>query len=65
MIDAGRTDPAVVEKVLQLTTQAPPMPLKAQCTANVINGVSFLFTDPGFKVPIDRIYTGVSQRAVI
>jgi len=30
------------------------MPLKAQLTANAIIGVSFAFTEPGFKVPIDK-----------
>ncbi|WHI52022.1 multicopper oxidase CueO [Microbulbifer sp. MLAF003] len=54
MIATGRTDPAVVDKVLQLVTQAPAMPLKAQLTANAVNGVSFAFTEPGFKVPINR-----------
>ncbi|QFT56224.1 multicopper oxidase CueO [Microbulbifer sp. THAF38] len=54
MVNSGTTDPAVVAKVLKLITEAPALPLKAQLTANAVSGVSFSFTEPGFKVPINK-----------
>ncbi|WP_445356668.1 multicopper oxidase CueO [Microbulbifer sp. ANSA002] len=53
MVASGKTDPAVVARVLKLITEAPALPLKAQLTANAVNGVSFSFTEPGFKAPIN------------
>ncbi|WP_444918120.1 multicopper oxidase CueO [Microbulbifer sp. JMSA003] len=50
MVAAGTTNPDVVAKVLKLITEGPALPLKEQLTANAINGVSFAFTEPGFKV---------------
>ncbi|MFA0789030.1 multicopper oxidase CueO [Microbulbifer echini] len=54
MVDTGKTDPVVVDRVLKLITEGPAMPLKARLTANGINGVSFSFTEPGFKAPISK-----------
>lgn len=53
MAKSGRTDPAVVARVVAAITQEPALPLKAQLTANGINGRPFSFVEPGFKAPID------------
>jgi blue copper oxidase len=52
MTKAGKTDPAVVARVVDLITNRPALPLKDQLTANGINGKSFSFTEKGLRVPI-------------
>ncbi|MCO1335098.1 multicopper oxidase CueO [Microbulbifer sp. OS29] len=54
MMASGATDPTVVAKVVELITRGPALPLKAQLTANAINGVSFSFTEPGFTAARNR-----------
>jgi len=52
MAKAGTNDPAVVARVVDLITNGPRLPLKAQLNANGINSKSFCFTEKGFRVPI-------------
>ncbi|MEQ8347011.1 MAG: multicopper oxidase CueO [Sneathiellaceae bacterium] len=53
MVKSGRTDPAVVARVVQAIETGPALPLKAQLTANGINGRSFSLIQKGFDVPVD------------
>ena len=52
MAKSGKTDPAVVAKVVQAITEGPALPLKAQLTANGVNGQSFSFIEGGFSAPL-------------
>lgn len=53
MAKAGKTDAAVVARVVDLITNGATLPLKDQFTANGINGKSFSFTESGFSVPVN------------
>lgn len=52
MAKTGKTDPAVVARVVDLITNGPTLPLKEQLTANGVNGKSFSFTEKGISAPI-------------
>ena len=51
MAMAGKSDPAVIEKVVGHIVNDPPLPLKDQLTSNAVNGKSFSMIDSGFTVP--------------
>ncbi len=53
MAMTGKTDPAVVARVVKAITEEPTLPLKVQLTANGINGRSFSFIEQGFHAPIN------------
>ncbi|MGX1308178.1 blue copper oxidase [Amorphus suaedae] len=53
MAMSGKTDPAVVARVVAAITGEPALPLKAQLTSNGINGRPFSLVEPGFRAPIN------------
>lgn len=53
MAESGKTDGAVVARIVDLITNGPALSLKDQLTANGINGKSFSFTESGFHVPVN------------
>ena len=52
MSKSGKTDRSVVARVVDLITNGPILPLKAQLTANGVNGKSFSFTEKGISAPV-------------
>lgn len=53
MAKTGSFDPEVARRVAELITTLPALPLKAQLTANGVNGQPFAMTEGGFDVPLD------------
>ncbi len=53
MAKSGKTDPAVVARMVDLIANQPAMPLKAQLTANGVNGKPFSFVESGFDAPLN------------
>lgn len=55
MAKSGKTDPAVVARVTALITDAPPLPLAEQLSANGVNGRPFTVGEPDFSAMRNRL----------
>lgn len=53
MMKSGKADPAAVARIVDAIVNGPAVPLKAQLTANGINGRSFSLIQKGFDVPVN------------